>query len=162
MPKTFDPRVVLGVLVVGLLALAPAAARADVVGPPPESCPAGSSPQSSHAGPLCVPMAECTSSAMCMDGAACAPVSQCIETRGCGGLRPPDSGPCTVEHVVGPCGAGDTCTTGVCRSRRVCTSGSTDDGGCACRAAGAPGRSRPLAVAAMLALACVLASRRRA
>ncbi|MDQ3038047.1 MAG: MYXO-CTERM sorting domain-containing protein [Myxococcota bacterium] len=164
MSKTLALRA-LGALLAAVVALSSSVALADAVGPPPESCPPGSTPQSSHAGPLCVPLGECSSSTECSAGATCEAVSQCVETRDCGGLRPPDSGPCTVDHVVGACGEGSTCAVGTCRTRRVCTTASaSSDGGCSCRVAGAPSGPSPLAVAAMLVggLAVGARSRRRA
>jgi MYXO-CTERM domain-containing protein len=131
-------------------------ARADVVDPEPDSCPPGARPATSHSGPYCAPLPDCTGDAECGASARCGPVMQCIEERACGGLMPPDAEPCTIEHVVGPCGAGDTCSTGVCRARQVCTTPSTEDGGCGCSSASGGG------IAALaLVLAGVFALSRR-
>lgn len=116
----------LAVLAVGSIA------SADVVGPPPASCPAGSTPSSSHSGPLCRPAPECTATS-CASPARCMAVFQCIEERPCGGLLPPDSGPCTIDHVVGPCDSGGACSTGTCRARSVCSTAPTTGSGCSCR-----------------------------
>ena len=123
------------VLVILILCL-PSIAAADVVGPEPESCPAGSSPSVSHSGPYCRPTAECTSEASCGASQTCGAVMQCVETRGCGGLMPPDAEPCTLEHVVGPCDGDGSCDVGVCRARDLCSGegGSGGDDGCGCRA----------------------------
>lgn len=135
-------------------------AHADAVDPPPASCPAGSTPGSSHSGPICHPSDDCTTDLSCTGTATCMAVMQCIEARACGGLRPPDSGPCTIEHVVGPCGAGGACATGTtCEARSICsTAPPSSSGGCAC-SAGARGSSFGGAVAALLVAA--LAVRRR-
>ena len=66
-------------------------AQADVVGPPPTNCPPGSTPSSSHSGPLCAPTGACMTNADCTMGATCMEAFQCIETRSCGGRVPPDS-----------------------------------------------------------------------
>lgn len=132
-------------------------ARADVVGPPPASCPAGSEPSASHAGPHCDPGTSCTLSAMCGAGEACEAVGLCIQRVPCGGRLPPDAGPCFEDHVVGNCSAGGTCSTGTCEVRNVCVSPSSG-GGCACRA----GRGHAtLAFVGLLGLAVALAVRRR-
>ncbi len=141
-----------------ILFLSPAFAYADVVGPEPSSCPLGSRPSVAHSGPYCAPLPECTSDSACSAGAACMEVSQCIEIRGCGGRPYPDAEPCTLEHVVGPCGGDGSCATGTCTTRSVCTSGGGSDGGCGCSAAGAP---RSLAVAPVLALFALLFAIRR-
>ena len=85
---------------------------------------------------------------------------QCVETRECGGLRPPDSGPCTVQTVLGPCDDGGGCDVGECQAREVCSADAGgDDGGCGCRAVGAGRGAAGLAVAA-LALGLALWRRR--
>ena len=149
-------------LALALSLLVPSAALADVVEPEPASCPPGSTPSTAHTGPYCAPTAECTSDSACSEG-TCGEVMQCIETRGCGGLQPPDAEPCTLEHVVGPCASDGTCATGECRARQVCGGGGggggTDDG-CGCRAAGAPASGGGLAWIA-LALGGAIALRRR-
>lgn len=142
-------------LVISLLALSPALAFADVVGPPPDSCPVGSTPATSHSGPFCTPMAECSSDSACGAGAACDTVLQCVETRACGGLQIPDAEPCTLENVVGPCSGAGTCATGECRTRRVC--GGAAGTGCGCRAGG---RTRGGLAWAAFALVLVFVRRR--
>jgi hypothetical protein len=148
-----------------LVALAAGAwtARADVVDPPPASCPPGSTPSTGHSGPYCAPTPECTATS-CSGGASCLAVAQCIETRDCGGLRPPDSGPCTIEHVAGACGAGGSCAVGTCRARSVCTTGggATTSGGCGCAVVGAGSTHGASLALALAALGVLAASRRRA
>ena len=145
-------------LVVAIL-FSSGAVRADAVESPPDDCPVGSTPGTAHSGPNCRPAATCTTDSDCSGGATCQDVSQCIEIRNCGGLEPPDAEPCTLSHVVGPCGGDGTCATGTCTTRSVCTSGGgASDGGCGCSAAGAP---RSLAVAPVMALFALLALRRR-
>lgn len=136
------------------LLLLPSAALADVVGPEPESCPPGSRPSVAHSGPYCAPVAECGGDTECGAGETCDVIQQCVETRGCGGLMAPDSEPCTLEHVVGPCGGDGSCAVGECRSRSVCSGEVASDGGCGCRAAGsAPGSHAALGLLALGLLA---------
>src|SRR5687767_7555230 len=80
---------------------------ADVVMPPPASCPPGATPAQGHAGPHCRPEADCTGDAQCAGG-RCAAVDHCIESRQCGGWSAGNPA-CRVEHVAGDCGAGRTC-----------------------------------------------------
>lgn len=145
-----------------------APALADVVGPPPDECPRASTPSSSHSGPLCVPSNSCDPASGC-DGGACVAIKQCIEKVACGGMMPPDAGPCTVDNVVGECGSGDSCSVGTCTERSICSTGSDgssstsgsndDDGGCGCRAAG--GDSAPEGAAWLLLLGAVALGRGR-
>lgn len=146
-----------------LLATPTQTVLADAVDPPPASCPAGSRPTSSHAGPLCAPEPDCTASTACGAGASCMAVMQCVEQRACGGLRPPDSGPCFVSNVVGPCRTDGTCATGTCTARNVCSSGSSSSG-CACSAAGtrAPTSASMLALATLALLGAAVRLARRA
>ena len=130
--------------------LLPQVAFADVVGPEPESCPPGSQPAVSHSGPYCAPLAECSADSACGEGEACNPIQQCVETRGCGGLVPPDAEPCTLENVVGPCEGDGSCATGECRTRSVCSGEAAADGGCGCRVGAR--RGAPLGGLALLAL----------
>lgn len=96
-----------------------APARADAVEPPPASCPRGTTPASSHAGPICRPRAECRDDAACGAGERCTPLSLCIEVRDCGGLRPAGD-VCTLEHVVGECRSDGACAFGPCVARSLC------------------------------------------
>jgi MYXO-CTERM domain-containing protein len=145
-------------LLVLFMLLAARPALADVVDPEPDSCPPGSTPSTAHTGPYCRPTPDCASDSACGAGATCDAVMQCIETRGCGGLMGPDSAPCTIEHVVGPCAGDGTCAVGECRARQVCN-GAASDGGCGCRVAGSsPSRGTEWLCAA---LAVLLWRRRR-
>ncbi len=133
-------------------------ARADVVENPPASCPAGSTPRTSHSGPFCAPTEECTAGGVCPGGGGCTTIRQCIETRGCGGMSFPDSAPCTLEHVTGLCGSDGSCASGVCRDRSVCPApGTPSSSGCSCRAAPSASSASWLAIALGLT---VLATRR--
>lgn len=149
-------------LALSLVLVATVTARADAVGPPPLSCPPGSTPSSSHSGPICFPSDACTTDSDCSTGATCMPVFQCVETRPCGGLTPPDSGPCTLSNVVGACGTGNTCDVGTCFTRHVCSSvplmGTSS--GCAC-AVGARSASASAALVVMAVLAMWVARRTR-
>ncbi len=140
------------------LLIAPQLARADVVGPEPESCPVGSRPSTAHSGPYCAPTAECGSDSDCSAG-TCMQVMQCIETRGCGGLMPPDAEPCRLEHVAGACAGDGSCAVGECRARRVCSSGAAD-GGCGCRVEAQHGAAWPASLAFLAGLALLVRRRR--
>lgn len=140
------------------LSIAPPLARADVVDPEPPSCPVGSRPSTAHSGPYCAPTAECGSDSDCSAG-TCMEVMQCIETRGCGGLMPPDAEPCTLEHVAGACGSDGSCAVGECRARRVCSS-SPVDGGCGCRVGAQHGAAWPATLALLAGLALLVRRRR--
>lgn len=87
-------------------------AMADVVGPEPEDCPAGSVGAANHSGGFCRP-APCG----CTEGDACEPVPLCVlqEERPCGGMQDPEV-PCTYIHVeaFGPCVRDLDCRTGRC------------------------------------------------
>src|SRR4051812_34037869 len=85
-------------LVAALLA---ATARADVVGPPPDHCPPGSEPSSSHQGPFCLPK-PCTSDADCGSARSpkpffCRASSLCIDAKS--------------QNVVDTCDPGGTCAS---------------------------------------------------
>ena len=85
-------------------------AMADVVGPGPTDCPAGSSPDAYHGGPFCAPQT-CTDS-VCPGGDSCEPAGLCVlvEERECGGLTDPEN-PCTFTHTeaLGVCETSDDC-----------------------------------------------------
>jgi hypothetical protein len=132
-------------------------ASADAVMPPPASCPEGSTPSTSHAGPHCSPSASCTMPATCGTGETCEAVGLCIERVACGGLMPPDAGPCFEEHVVDNCAVGGSCASGTCEVRSVCSDASAG-GGCGCRAGAG---SAALGLSALAAVALSLIARRR-
>lgn len=147
----------LGVLIAALLAAA--GVRADAVPPPPASCPPGSVPSTSHAGPHCRPAAECMLSATCAAGQACETIGLCIEEVPCGGRPLPiEAGVCTEPHVLGTCSATSACGAGRCELHDVCVPPSSARSGCACRA----GRGGAVAGLAGLGLVlAALAARRR-
>jgi hypothetical protein len=139
-------------LALATLTLGLGAARADVVGNPPSSCPAGSIPRTSHAGPTCEPVEACATGGVCPDGRSCVPIRQCIEQRACGGLREPDSGPCFIQHVTGLCGSDGSCASGTCTMRDVCPGAAgVSSGGCGCHVA-----TRSAGGLTLLALASLL------
>lgn len=150
-------------LLVALL-LTASLARADVVDPPPVSCPSGATPATAHSGPYCAPTPPCTSDAECGAGERCLEVQQCLETRACGGLAPPDSGLCTLTHVAGACDAAGACAgDATCSVRRVCARESAaggDDGGCSCAAPGSRRAHGRMAIA-LAAAALLWIARRR-
>ena len=99
-------------------------ASADVVGPPPTSCPAGSTPSTCHGGPHCTPNL-CGTDADCTGGTACKDVAYCVTTINCSGLLPPDADPSQFEKdaVDAACGA---CSGGQpCKTLKVCIAGGT-------------------------------------
>jgi MYXO-CTERM domain-containing protein len=69
---------------------------------------------------------------MCESGDACEPVRLCVVERACGGLRPPDAGPCFIDHAVGVCGGDGTCSEGSCLIRDACVVPGSSSGGCSC------------------------------
>lgn len=72
-------------------------AHADVVMPPPASCPAGTTPATSHAGPHCGLAPPCDASS-CAAGQRCAPVRLCVTSVHCGGWSVGDPN-CAERHV---------------------------------------------------------------
>jgi len=87
---------------------------ADVVGPPPPSCPAGSQGESCHGGPYCRPWT-CTSDADCPGSRACRSLPLCVTNLECGVWEP-----YSVVAVDSACPGGSECRRGVCRSFKVC------------------------------------------
>lgn len=136
-----------------------ATVHADVVDPPPMSCPAGSTPSTGHSGPYCAPRS-CVTGGVCPGGGTCTAVRQCIETRACGGQTFPDAAPCTIENLVGPCSADGSCAVGVCMLRGACPSTTGSTSGCGCRV-GSHAPTGGLATSLALALALGLAVTRR-
>jgi len=98
------------------LFLLPAPASADVVGPPPERCPFGSIPDTSHAGPTCTPAA-CTSALDCEIGQVCVEYGLCVES--VNGFSHGYS--FQMEHALTACGEGGTCPpSATCVTDRRC------------------------------------------
>ncbi|MAC25779.1 MAG: hypothetical protein CMN31_29205 [Sandaracinus sp.] len=140
------------------LALAPAA-HADVVGPPPDDCPAGSTPESCHGGPYCAP-SRCETDADCADGTVCEARDLCLSTVSCAGLLPPDVDPAEFDRdaVSTDCGS---CEAG-CAPIAVCVApGGGDGGGCATTPATPASRGAAPLGLALLALAALATRLRR-
>ena len=99
-----------GIVLLCLALAGPAAA--DVVGPPPDRCPNGSIPDSSHAGPTCWPSV-CSTSSDCSGGEICVERALCVEP--VNGFS--HGGQFTLDHAVtscdddGICPPGATCAT---------------------------------------------------
>jgi hypothetical protein len=93
------------------LSLWPALAWADAIEPPPESCPDGSNPTSSHAGSWCE--ASYCPTGTCSEG-SCRPVGLCVltEERSAGGWN--IDGRITVHEAFGPCDGPEDCERGTC------------------------------------------------
>lgn len=112
-----------------LVLLTSSRAEADLVGPPPPSCPSGSTPSAIHTGPICTPASACTSAATCGDGETCEEVRVCVVQIACGfrdagldatGLDAGEVMPCTREHVTGACDASGACAEGTCEVFDAC------------------------------------------
>ncbi|MCB9638181.1 MAG: hypothetical protein H6727_04640 [Myxococcales bacterium] len=92
------------------------AVQADVVNPPPASCPQGATPSTSHAGAYCAP-SYCTATTECSDGKTCEQTSVCVkEINGTS-----NGGPFTLKNVLGPCNNG-ACSEGTCETAKLCVS----------------------------------------
>ncbi len=149
--------VLMTVLAVAVL-LAGSPAQADVVGPPPSSCPNGAEPDSCHGGPYCPPW-RCTGDHECTGGRTCEERDLCIREIDCGGRET-----WMTDDVEGNCSSGSECDVGACRTMSVCVSYEEEltgrDGGCGCRMA-APGRAAGAVALALVVAAAVLGWRRR-
>lgn len=163
----------LWIVVFGLSALAfVTPARADVVGPPPAECPAGTEGASCHGGPYCRPVG-CAGGVECASGETCREVPFCVATILCAGLLPPDADLADYErsNVVGSCANGGTCAQdATCKTLQVCVpvsastvsaSSSGSEGGCGCRLAPATPLDASLGALAFGALGAVSLLRRR-
>ncbi len=107
-----------GLLAVWLILAAAMAwpAAADVVGPPPDHCPNGSIPDSSHAGPTCWPSV-CSSNSDCDSGEVCVERALCVEP--VHGFS--HGGGFTLDHAVTSCDGSGVCPPGAtCQSDRRC------------------------------------------
>jgi MYXO-CTERM domain-containing protein len=165
------------VLAASALLAAPRPVFADVVSPPPTSCPDGSEPATCHGGPHCRPRL-CSTSAEC-GGGVCQDVSYCVKTISCAGKIPPDADPSQFNQDAVEKVCTGSCTGGApCKSLKVCVSPGSSSassgggagagggdgnpvsfGGCGCRAAG--DSAGEALVAAALAAALGIAVRRR-
>ena len=103
-----------GIVLLCLALAGPAAA--DVVGPPPDRCPNGSIPDSSHAGPTCWPSV-CSTSSDCSGGEICVERALCVEP--VNGFS--HGGQFTLDHAVTSCDGSGVCPPGAtCQSERRC------------------------------------------
>ena len=103
-------------------------AAADVVMPPPSTCPEGSQGATCHGGPHCVP-SKCASDAECKSGEVCQDRQLCVNPINCaGGWSDPDAAPPMSPDVRGPCNAG-ACAEGACNTYKVCVPGSGSGSG---------------------------------
>jgi len=180
-----DRGVIWGMMLAGAAAFAllPGAARADVVFPPPATCPDGTEPGTCHGGPHCRPLI-CATNTDCQGGAVCMDRPFCVHTISCAGKLPPDADPSMYDQQVAEaacpgnsaCDAGATCSTlKVCVPTAVSGSSSNGSGetsssggstgvlvgGCACRTAGAQPGAAELPLLAIGALGLGLRARRR-
>jgi len=162
-PTTAHGAVWVFVVALGVL-LSPSTSRADVVGPPPDDCPAGTEARSSHCGSYCVPRL-CAGDGDCDDGQTCQPRQLCRDSIECQGGWDPDAAPTIIETANQSCAAGD-CPAGTCESTDVCAEPPQAfevDQGCGCRYPSRDGREAdPLKVIALLALTLAALGRRRA
>jgi hypothetical protein len=106
----------------GLLLLA-GDGRADVVSPPPDSCPAGAEPNSCHGGPYCHPRI-CTGQSDCQPEEICQDTQLCILEIDCGGM----GGPYPQDSVTGSCPGDVPCDQGQCETVKVCVPASGGGG----------------------------------
>ena len=90
-------------------------ARADVVMPPPKTCPEGATPSTCHGGPYCKPEV-CSSTTGCPPGTACKSKELCIDQINCGGKV----GPVYNDAVKDTCPGGVPCKVGTCKTVSVC------------------------------------------
>ena len=91
-------------------------AAADVVGPPPDRCPNGSIPDSSHAGPTCYPSV-CSGNGDCGQGEVCVERALCIEPV----MGWSHGGQFSMDHAVTSCDGSGVCPPGAtCESDHRC------------------------------------------
>lgn len=123
-----------------------ATARADVVGPPPDDCPAGyTSPSTCHGGAHCR-LIRCVDNSKCSSGSSCQQHRLCIKRINCSGMKPT---PTWVDSVTGSCQGGSACGDGSsCTTVKICKattpdgsgtdseSGDVPSRGCSCQLAG--------------------------
>jgi hypothetical protein len=99
------------------------AARADAIGPPPDTCPQFARGSSCHGGAYCAP-AICSIDADCAAGESCRDVELCVGPYDCTS----GYGTFTSEQTNGACAPGG-CGLGACALRRVCAPGTARDAG---------------------------------
>ena len=105
------------------LVLWTSAAQADAILPPPPSCPPGSRPASTHAGPHCAP-ATCQKADDCTGGQTCRGVRLCVSERSYQNW----TGVHSTRVIQGTCPDG-RCEVGTCRTLRVCADPAVGAGG---------------------------------
>lgn len=115
-------------------ALGASTAYADAVGPPPTSCPEGSTAVGFCHGPATCQIDECSGDADCATGQVCRPRDLCVVEHCCSGMCCAidcGSPPTTYDHVSGACAAGRSCSGfgESCETRRVCVAGLPTDAG---------------------------------
>jgi hypothetical protein len=107
---------------------APLDARADVLAPPPASCPEGSAGMDCHGAPTCT-IETCATDGDCGAGRQCADRALCTEEHCCSGRLCGDPSSPRFTHVIGACSASRTCVEGACTTMRVCVAGAPVDAG---------------------------------
>jgi hypothetical protein len=115
-------------------------ARADVVGPPPTSCPPGSTPESNHGGSYCDP-ADCEDG--CAAGQTCQAAKLCLTRRT---YRSRGGNEHMRIEVVGTCPVTGICAPGTCETLQVCVADApkAPRRSCGCELAGAGGSASGL------------------
>lgn len=114
-----------------------ATAFADVVEPEPEDCVEGTSPDTCHGGPHCVPN-RCATDEDCDGDFVCEEREYCVDTINCAGMLGPGEDPRDYDRdvIVGQC-RGDC--GGACNFIRLCVPPlPSGEGGGGCNAGGTP------------------------
>ena len=135
------------------LLITAAPAYADVVESPPDECPEGSSPDTCHGGPHCVPN-RCSTDTDCTEGFVCEEREYCVGTVNCAGMLGPGEDPRDYDRdvILGTC---RDCSE-ACNFIRLCVPPlPSGGGGGGCSAGGSPGGF------ALLLLALGIVARRR-
>lgn len=117
-------RIALGLLFSLAISIgATGSARADVVNPPPETCPPLGEGATCHGGPYCTPDV-CVTEADCAPGQVCRDVAICVAPFDCTS----GYGTFTSEQIIGACGS--SCfPPASCATRHVCTPAPGRDAG---------------------------------
>lgn len=128
-----------------------APAYADVVEPEPDECPEGSTPDTCHGGPHCLPV-RCAADTDCTGDFVCEEREYCVDTINCAGMLGPGEDPSDFDRdvIVGEC-RGDC--SGACNFIRLCVPPLPEGGGGGgCNAGGTPTGVALFALAAFLVL----------
>ncbi|MGE0786932.1 MAG: MYXO-CTERM sorting domain-containing protein [Sandaracinaceae bacterium] len=117
-------------LLVACLLVIPCTAAADAIGPPPTTCPPGSTGISCH-GPETCEVTGCTGDGDCAANETCAARGLCVEQHCCGGISCfiDGSAPAWVTHASAACTPGGPCAMGECQTLMVCVPRAGVDGG---------------------------------